>query len=75
MTFTAAAQWPPRATAQEMEEYLLGLAQLLNDRGATETARWLVLRPILFGLAPNEREAVFHWCEVLRAEDRAGSGT
>ncbi len=75
MTSTATAQWLPRATDQEREEYLLGLAQLLGDQGATETARWLVLRPILFGLTPGEREAVFHWCEVLQAEDRRGSRT
>ncbi|MBA4131115.1 MAG: hypothetical protein C0519_06795 [Hyphomicrobium sp.] len=74
MTSPATAQWQPREASQEREEYLLGLAQLLNDQGATETARWLVLRPILFGLAPDEREAVFHWCEVLQAEGRAGSG-
>lgn len=75
MTSTATAQWQPREASQEREEYLLGLAQLLNDRDATDTARWLVLRPIIFGLAPDEREAVFHWCEVLQAEDGAGSGT
>ncbi len=75
MTSTATAQWPPREASQEREEYLLGLAQLLNDPGATETPRWLVLRPLLFGLAQGEREAVFHWCEVLQAEGRAGSGT
>jgi hypothetical protein len=74
MTSTTTAQWQPREASQEREEYLLGLAQLLDDRGATETARWLVLRPILFGLAPDEREAVFHWCEVLQAEGRAGRG-
>ena len=75
MTFTATAQWQPCEASQEREEYLLGLAQLLSDQDATETARWLVLRPILFGLAPDEREAVFHWCEVLQAECRARSGT
>lgn len=75
MTSNAIVQWQRREGSQEREEYLLGMAQLLNEPGATETARWLVLKPILFGLAPDEREAVFHWCEVLQAEGRAGSGT
>jgi len=75
MTSKAILQWQSCEATQEREEYLLGLAQLLNDQSATDTARWLVLRPILFGLAQSEREAVFHWCEVLHAEGSAGSGT